>query len=231
MSAATCAKTLIGGRRCGAVLDLATDGQGRVVATCPKCARTRRGLCRECPARVTGRARWCPTCVRARRRATEQRRLADPQRRKEKNAQWRERYHTDAAFRARRKAQRVAWVAANRDKLKRQKRRFLLREGPTREHYLATQRRLNADPARKAKKRAYALQRYYEAHPVRPDPHCAGCGVAIAWTPGRGRPRLTCDRCCSPAELRRRQSGRNTRAFRAARARERAQAGRQERAA
>jgi hypothetical protein len=56
-----------------------------------------------------------------------------------------------------------------------------------RERYMATQRRHNADPARKARKRELALARYYELHPDRPRPFCATCNKPIEFS-GRGRP-------------------------------------------
>lgn len=63
-----------GGRRCrkqgcGFVLDIRTDGNGGTIASCPGCARTRAGLCLDCPGKLPEPAKKgvprplrCPTC-------------------------------------------------------------------------------------------------------------------------------------------------------------------------
>lgn len=208
MSAARCPL-----RHCGGLLEWRLGEFGRVFDFCARCDRRRRGICRDCQLPVegqVGKAVRCATHKREALRAAGRRCLADPETRRRKNAQARERSRRPAA-KARKRERRREWCRRNPDRVRQYKRRYLLQQSPT---YLETQRRHNADPERQAKKRELALRRYYERHPVRPDPHCAGCGVAIAWTPGKGRPRRTCDECCSPAELRRRQRGYNTKEFR-----------------
>jgi hypothetical protein len=50
---------------CGGHVAHSTDGMGRVVASCERCARRAAGVCRDCPCRVAGtvgRATRCATC-------------------------------------------------------------------------------------------------------------------------------------------------------------------------
>jgi len=200
--------------RCRAVLEHVTDGNGRTIERCPACDRRRRGICRDCPAAVegeVGKAVRCRRCKRLARRRHEKTYRRDPEVRRRVRVRERN-YRRRPDVKARRRAQRAAYYAARRDEILRRKRRYLMTQPPT---YLATQRRHNADPVRQAKKRAWALKKYYELHPVRPDPHCTKCNAPIEWD-GSGRPRSTCDECCTPAELRRRQRGDNVKHPRAA---------------
>jgi len=119
--------------------------------------------------------------------------------------------HADPVQRARKLERGRAWRKANPDKVKQGKRRFLLREGKARQNYLKLQARHNRNPVRAQKKRELARARYYELHPKRPDCLCRGCGERVDWN-GVGRPVLRCDRCCAPAELRRRERRRTQRA-------------------
>jgi hypothetical protein len=198
-------------RFCGGVLDHATV-DGRLVERCRRCDRRRAGLYQDCPSRVygtIGKALRCARCARARRLEQDRAHRDDPLVRARRNKHYREDYAKRPEVIARRREQHRRWRKANPDIVRQQKRRFLLGEGSARANYLALQRRHNARPERIERKRAAALARYYERHPVRPDPRCSGCGVVIAWTPRHGRPRLTCDRCCAPSELIRRERGYN----------------------
>lgn len=181
---------------------------------CPKCERRRAGICQDCPARVegaTGKALRCARCKRRARRHSDKKCRSRPEIRRRIAARGRRRYRTDAAYRDRRRAAGRDWARRNPEKKRRAARRLLLTEGPSREKYLATQRRHNADPVRIAKKRVWALARYYERHPVRPDPHCHGCSGRLEYS-GVGLPPRWCDDCCSPAErARRRKLGRSIR--------------------
>lgn len=200
---ATCRKKIYGRQRCGALVELIFDGVGRLVEHCPLCDRHRRGLCRGCPNRTEGKALWCAGCRVQRRRDRERQ---DKELQARKNARYRRRWRTDSKFRARRLETKRAWIKANPDRVKRAKRRFLTRDGPARQHYLEYHRKNNAK--RRQHCRDIARRRYYELHPVRPDPHCAGCKKRIPWQPlprGRsGAPPKWCDDCCTPAEKRRR---------------------------
>lgn len=200
MSAATCCKMLQGARtRCGGLLDFSTDALGRVVSSCPLCARTAHGICRACPARVTGRQLWCADCHIARRRESVRRYTANH--RDTRNSAARTRWKKDPAYRARKVARRKRWVQANPDKVKASKRRYLLKQP---EAYLAYHRAYNAQPDRAEKKRALALERYYQLHPTRPAPRCTSCGKAIPYVPP-GRPPKLCTPCAPPAVARRRK--------------------------
>lgn len=86
---------------------------------------------------------------------------------------------------------------AQQYRLKRQREHLL--SYPGREKYLATQRRHNADPARRERKRRLALEAYYRKHPVRPKPVCATCSQPIPWEAGKGCPPKYCPtRECNP---------------------------------
>lgn len=207
MSAAIC--TLA---HCRGVLDIRVLRGGRVETSCPQCDRRRAGICRDCPQPVygtVGKAIRCASCARRARLKAGKRHRDDPEVRRRVAARDRRRYRTSEEYRERKRRNRRAWATRNREKIRRAKRRFLMKEGPSREKYLATQRRHNADPVRAEKKRQHAVARYYELHPIRPDPHCAGCKGRLAWS-GAGAPPRWCDDCCSPAEKsRRRKLGRS----------------------
>lgn len=201
MSAELCAL-----RSCRQRLIIETVTGGRVVVRCPGCERRDAGLCRDCPAQVEGEVGKAIRCRRhkhARRNAQgKQSRHRDHVRAKI-NARDRRRRKTDAAFRERRLALGRQWRKKNPEKKRAAARRLLLSEGASRETYLATQRRHNADPMRIAKKRAQAQARYYELHPERPIPTCRGCEKRLQFS-GSGAPPRWCDPCAPPAEKRRR---------------------------
>jgi len=204
-------KCPVASKFCGGYLEF-TSVAGKVVESCARCDRRRAGICRDCPALVegyVGKAIRCARCKILRRRENERDRMKGPVIHARKNARYRKKWRTDAAFRERRRRQRKAWMAANPAKVKAMKRRYLLKQPAA---YLATQRKWNRDPVRIAKNRAASKAKYYELHPVRPDPHCSRCGVKIDWN-GKCRPRLTCDNCCTAAELRRRRGEYNKRAY------------------
>jgi hypothetical protein len=83
------------------------------------------------------------------------------------------------------------WRAENPDKVRAYKRRAALNPTPRRKE---RERYHNSRPERIAAKRAQARAKYYEQHPVRPQPVCRDCGSAIAYTPP-GRPKVRCDEC------------------------------------
>lgn len=58
-------------RYCALPLRSGTDGNGRAVVVCDGCARNAAGLCRDCPAPVSGLAMRCQRCAT---RRTDQRR-------------------------------------------------------------------------------------------------------------------------------------------------------------
>jgi hypothetical protein len=207
MSAAICLK-----RFCGGIITSHVVEFGRVVHSCARCERKARGICRDCPNPVYGRVGWalrCETCA-AKKRALEDKRFrADPDVKRHIAARDRKKYRKNKAFRDRKRRQRREWAARHRDEVARAKRRFLMREGPSRDRYLATQRRHNADPVRAEKKRVHARARYYVLHPERPLPICAGCRLRLNWG-GTGAPPKWCDDCCPAAEKsRRRRLGRS----------------------
>jgi hypothetical protein len=65
MSAIRCPRN-----HCRLLMEAVVERSGHVVFVCSGCARNKRGLCRDCPRRLTDR-RWmrCPSCAVARRRA------------------------------------------------------------------------------------------------------------------------------------------------------------------
>jgi hypothetical protein len=211
MSGATCERKLPGRQLCRAALRFTSDTIGRVSTSCPKCDRTAAGFCRDCPRRIEGKHRWCVDCKRVRRRASEQRLMADPAKRARRLARARKRSKTTAA-RAKKRESRRAWRLANPDKVKRHKRREALKRLPS---YIANYTRWNADPERQEKKRAAAREKYYAEHPTPPTPHCAGCGGRLPYAPRglggkQGAPPKWCDSCApAPEKARRRKLGRS----------------------
>jgi hypothetical protein len=197
-------------RFCGGLLEQHVAA-GRRVEVCAQCDRRRRGLCRDCPKPVygmVGRAIRCAACAKRRHNRQNAEWNREPAVRLRRNKRHR-RYAKQPAIRERRRKGAREWRRKNPAKVRASKRRFLLSEGPARVRYLDYQTKYNARPARAQAKRDAALAKYYALHPVRPDPHCTGCGVAIEWTPGHGRPRRTCNECCDPRERRRRERGDN----------------------
>lgn len=189
--------------RCRTLLVFATNGFGKLVASCPACDRRRAGVCADCPGQVEGTIGKAVRCH-AHKVVTRKECQAKWQRdnRDVRNKAQRRRWRESEVRREKHVASSREWRHRNPERVKRQKRRYALKQTPG---YIAGYKRWNKDPIRAAKKRAQSLAKYYELHPVRPDPHCSGCGVPIEWN-GHARPRQTCDQCCSPAELRRRLS-------------------------
>ncbi|MDB4893447.1 MAG: hypothetical protein JWL61_5302 [Gemmatimonadetes bacterium] len=194
-------------RGCRCVLRIEVVRGGATVTICDWCERKRAGLCRDCPRRVygtVGKAMRCEACARRRVREHDKKHRSDPEVRRQIESRNRKRYRAEASYRERKCARRREWAARNPEKVKRAARRLLLSEGPSRQRHLATQRRHNADPVRAQKKRVQALARYYELHPVRPEPRCAGCTLRLAWK-GVGKPPKWCDDCCAAPERCRRR--------------------------
>lgn len=196
-------------KRCRALLTFETDNLGRLIARCVLCERRRAGVCADCPAPVEGRVGWAKRCARCKVRARhDDNRRSDTANRdarraaeRRRVARWKkedpDRYE---AYRANKNARRREWVRLNPDKRKAARRRYHLKRTPG---YVRGYQRNNRRRDRIADKRRRAIVKYYELHPIRPDCLCAGCGCKIAWN-GTGRPRVKCDSCCTPAELKRR---------------------------
>lgn len=204
-----CQRRLGRGGPCGGRLEDVRDPMtGRVAVVCPNCERTARGLCLDCPRPVDGtigKARRCRDC---RRKANNAATYRSYQRNAEKRrAAGRARYEQNAAERERRN-------------LLKQARRKLRRDVTAREKRAATRQpttRMVAYQARyREKHRAYLAarqrERYLAKHGPPKTPTCRDCHAVIPWTPGTGRPCLTCDQCCAPSERRRRETVRARRA-------------------
>lgn len=193
---------------CGGMLATDVDSLGRTVVRCERCERRRRGICRDCPARVygtVGRALRCARCAECATR--ESIRRSEQLHKEERRKRALEAYHADAERKARKLAYKRAWRKANPDKVRAQKRREALAQGA---HRLNWHRRYNRKKKRQESKRRWARARYYELHPDRPVPCCTICQHYIDWTPGpgKGRPPVRCDGCARPKEkLRRAERG------------------------
>lgn len=174
---------------CGTPMHSYADAIGRVIWTCERCDWQRAGRCWRC-----GRPRqnlhllasFCTTCRKASQQASNRRSQDDPAIAKERRDRDRIRSRTPE-----RQAQRRAWRAANPEKIKRYKRREALNPTPAKK---AREARHNADPVKRERKRQYALAKYYERHPVRPQPICRVCGTAFPYIPP-GRVPTRCDAC------------------------------------
>ena len=103
-------------------------------------------------------------------------------------------YNARPEVNARHCAQKREWRRNNRRKVLMQKRRARLAGKPggwaTREKYLAYHKAYRE--AHREQYRENARRRYYEHHPVRPDPYCRDCGAPIPWR-GSGRPPTRCE--------------------------------------
>lgn len=201
MSAPRCEKALPGlGRPCRTPMLFTTSPIGQSIFTCPTCERRAKGRCWACGRpreRTSNHAIYCEACrVQAKRkagRACE----ADPVRRAKRRDGERRRMRRNAEAHARKQAQRVVWRKANPAKIKQYKRKAALNPTPRRKE---REQWHNQQPERIAKKRAHALAKYYERHPVRPSPTCRQCGVAIPYVPP-GRPKTRCE-VCAPVRAR-----------------------------
>ena len=66
------------GHPCGARLEFVTNPYGAVLAVCPACERTKRGVCLDCPRPLDRRwQRRCASCAKARRYRLARRWLTD----------------------------------------------------------------------------------------------------------------------------------------------------------
>lgn len=199
-----CDRKISRSRTCGTRMHEHIDRIGRVTFTCLACERTARGICRECPAPVTGRARWCAPCGAKRQAVLSAQWIhVDPEHKRRRYRQQKQ-HRQQAHVKAARNARKRAWYATPEGKRQKAKyhRKYVL--GPSRERYLEYHRAYNAQPGRAEAKRAHALRRYYEQHPTRPAPTCRDCGAPIPWTPP-GRPPVRCNACVPPSVAARRR--------------------------
>jgi hypothetical protein len=129
-------------KRCGAVMEAIIERGGTVRFVCPPCERNRRGLCRDCPAKLPGsRFLRCRACGRARTLAADRARdrMRYPTRRKETLARHRERQR-DPAWRAHRAAYMRAYRSrAPRDGFDRAYQRVYMATRRADPRYLARQ--------------------------------------------------------------------------------------------
>lgn len=171
-------------------LDITTDQIGRTVVTCVGCLRRRARKCMDCGQPVAGKSWRCAAHQGAARRR--QMRAYDARNHEERLAAGRARWRKSPERRKRKRELRRAWAKRNPERDREHKRRDVERH---RIRHLSYHRQYNMRPGRAESKRAHAKARYYELHPVRPDPKCAGCQNKLSWTPGRGRPPKWCDGC------------------------------------
>lgn len=164
-----------GSGRCGALLVEHTDGTGKLVLSCPACARRLRGICRDCPRPVEGRVGSAVRCAECKER-TRREQVANyvKQHREEINARMRERSQR-ADERARRIAYGKAYRKANPERVRLWKRREALKQGGRRLEYAE---RYNA--MRREAKAAAMREAYYATTPA-PTPTCASCARDIPW--------------------------------------------------
>lgn len=197
---------------CGGVLETRIVEFGRTTIVCPRCERTARGICLDCPAPVAGhvgKALRCATHARdAQRRAVRfsELRHHDERRTADKRKRDRERRRRDPKYLAKLEYKR-AWRKANRDKVREQKRRSYERR---REHvlaYLAAYREKHREHYRDIRNR-----KNHARAGERPEPACRECGATIAWDwqprDRRTHPPSRCDQCAWPYELRDRNAKR-----------------------
>ena len=192
---------------CGGRLETDTDHLGRTVVRCAWCERRERGICRDCTAPVDGRVGSALRCKEHKRAAN----LASRRRHGERNAET-----IRAAQRARLKDPEVreraleykrAWRRANREKVRAQKRRYMLRQPKKAYAYHRRYRKKFHEHVVEQR-----TLRYYANRPERPTPACRKCGASIDWWPlpgfPIGHPPSLCDDCCWPYELRKREERR-----------------------
>lgn len=201
--------------RFSCVVSFGTDGKGRLTESRERClcerglwppakagtekernARLRKaGQCRDCGRPVEGTAGLAVRCAEHKRTARRDQERASRRRNKAKRRRSERKRRRRPEVRERRcgrrrelHAERMRNDPAYAAEYRRRRQRETLFNSPGREKYLERQRRHNSDPTRIARKRAHALARYYEKHPVRPSPVCATCGGPVPWSPGHGRP-------------------------------------------
>ncbi|HET8772050.1 MAG TPA: hypothetical protein VFM71_13785 [Gemmatimonadaceae bacterium] len=170
--------------RCGGLLEDRVVN-GRVVRSCPRCARRKAGICRDCPRPVYGQVGKALRCAACKARSVAmQTKKSEAAHRAEKRARARELWLAmPAEERERRAILKRAWRKAHPDKVKAQKRREALRQSP---HARAYHQRYRE--ARKGQRSAVAM-----GHA------CLGCGE---WIP-RGRAKK-----CGPCRQRTRDEAR-----------------------
>lgn len=139
MSAAICPK-----QTCGGVLDISTNGSGRIITVCPRCVRKAARLCRLCPRRTRSRrCDYCDPCGKQRR--LDKARVAD-----------RERYPTrrDALLAAHKRRAALPDIRERRRQYMRNYRKARPRDDIDRLVMREYMRRRRADPAFRAKELA-----------------------------------------------------------------------------
>lgn len=186
-SRTTCGVRRGAGAVCGGVLETVIDRwTGRTTTTCPRCERRKKGICQDCPRPVAGQVGKSLRCeehtLAAKRNDW---RRYDQRHRESRRRQDRARTRRLTPEQRAHKAEvRRKWRQANPEKLRGQRRRYHLRQTPG---YVEGYQRQNARPERQAAKREQSRKRYYELHPERPKPVCAGCELPIPYD-GKGRP-------------------------------------------
>lgn len=165
------------------------------------------GICMDCDQPVEGTKGKALRCAEHKRRAkldqenaARRSKAGRAKRRKYERKRLRQKTVREARNRRKRKlhAERMATDPEYAKEYRRRRQRETLASHPSRERYLETQRRHNADPTRAEQKREQARRRYYELRPERPDPHCATCGEQIDWSPPGRPPKYHQTRECNP---------------------------------
>lgn len=198
---ATFCQHRLGSFSCGGRLEDRVDrALGIVTRICPKCERRKQGICERCPLPVygaIGRSKYCDTHFnQARREAI---RRSQEIHGEARASRARASLLADPVRRARKLEYKRLWRKANPDKIRKQKRRFALRQN---RHNLEWHKQYNAK--RRAAKADDSRERYRADNPI-PTPRCASCGRDIPWmgrTKGSGRPPRRCVFCMDKYQLR-----------------------------
>lgn len=193
-----------GGGVCNGRLRIDVDHMsGCVAVTCERCERKARGLCQDCPARITGRSLRCDRCKRL--AQARQIRESKVRHRDERRDRERERYRAlPDDVKAERLKYRAAWRQSNPDKVRAQKRRAALRQSPRVTTYQRRYRKTYHDYLRQREQARWAAIKA-----VFVPPKCRDCKRRVIWEANwQGRPPLTCDRCALPHQLKVRRAAR-----------------------
>lgn len=186
--------------KCGARLEHRIV-QGRVVTTCPGCARRQRGICRLCPAKVAGTVGYALYCEPCKRDATKESARRHYRRNRteilRRDKKWRDALPDDV--KASRLMQKKMWRRANPERVAASKARERERR---REKILAYHRERRARLREQIREKARVD--YYKRKPVLVIPPCVECGAPIQWAPP-GRPKKRCDACVPPSVRARRR--------------------------
>jgi len=160
-------------------------------------AARKTGVCMDCEEPVEGKRGWALRCAEHKRRAVLDRENAK-RRTKEgrtKRRKYERKTRRTKAAREKRNARRRELHQERMEndpeyaaEYRRRKQRETSINHPSYQRRIEYFRRTNADPDRAERKRQWALEKYYQENPIRPDPHCATCGDPIDWIPGEGRP-------------------------------------------